>query len=74
MNVGYLQWTGFKTTADQILELFRGLEQSGLDNFQFLLTGYLPDATTITAVRKIAETLKRKDPRIIWSRIYDFQD
>jgi len=65
--VGYLQWTGFKTTAEQILELFRGLESSGLDNFQYLLTGYLPNAATVEAIGTIAKSLKKKDPRILWS-------
>jgi pyridoxine kinase len=66
-NAGYLQWTGFRTTATQILELFQGLQQSGIDNFQYLLTGYLPNADTVAAIGTIAKTLKAKDPGIIWS-------
>src|ERR1700694_3002399 len=63
-----MQWTGFKTTAEQILELFDGLQQSGLDNFQYLLTGYLPNAATVSAVGEIAKRLKRKDPEITWRK------
>ena len=66
---GYSQWTGFSTTSDQILELFQGLQQSGLDNFQYLLTGYLPNAAAVSAIGTIAKALKNKDPEIIWSTI-----
>jgi pyridoxine kinase len=48
------------------MDLFEGLQLSGLDNFQYLLTGYIPDAATATMVGKIAETLKQKDPELIW--------
>ena len=64
---GYGQWTGFSTTAEQILELFRGLEQSEIDNFQYLLTGYIPSATAVAAIGTIGKSLKKKDPNILWS-------
>ena len=70
-TAGYLQWKGFRTTAAQISELFEGLQQSGIDNFQYLLTGYLPNADTVAAIGTIAKKLKAKDPGIIWSNIYD---
>jgi len=54
------------------LELFQGLEQSGIDNFQYLLTGYLPNASTVTAVSTIAKTLKKKNPDILWSIFLTF--
>ena len=71
-TLGYSQWTGFMTTAEQVLELFQGLENSGIDNFEYILTGYLPNASTISAVGTIAKTLKKKDPGIIWSSFLDF--
>jgi len=64
--IGYGQWRGFKTTADQVMDLFEGLQISGIDNFQYLLTGYIPDAATATMVGKIARILKEKDPELIW--------
>ena len=70
-TAGYLQWKGFRTTAAQISELFEGLQQSGIDNFHYLLTGYLPNADTVAAIGTIAKKLKAKDPGIIWSNIYD---
>lgn len=68
MMVGYTQWTGFRTTAEQVLDLFQGLQNSGIDNFQYLLTGYLPNAATVAAIGSIAEKLKAKDPKITWSK------
>jgi pyridoxal/pyridoxine/pyridoxamine kinase len=69
---GYNQWTGFRTTAEQVLELFQGLQQSGLDNFQYLLTGYLPNAASVEAIGTIAKKLKNKNPEIIWSQLLRF--
>lgn len=65
---GYNQWTGFRTTAEQVLELFQGLQNSGLDNFQYLLTGYLPSAAAVEAIGAIGKKLKTKNPEIIWSK------
>jgi len=65
--LGYSQWTGFKTTGEQILDLFHGLEISGIDNFQYLLTGYQPSAATVSAIGEIGKKLKAKDPRTVWS-------
>jgi pyridoxine kinase len=66
-GTGYTQWTGFRTTAEQVLDLFQGLQNSGIDNFQYLLTGYLPNAATVAAIGSIAEKLKQKDPKLTWS-------
>jgi pyridoxine kinase len=54
------------------MDLFEGLQMSGIDNFQYLLTGYIPDAATATMVRKIAQMLKQKDPEIVWGTILFF--
>ena len=51
------------------MELFRGLQQSDIDNFQYLLTGYLPDAASVSAIGKIGKALKEKDPKILWGNV-----
>jgi pyridoxine kinase len=66
LAVEYLQWKGFQTTAEQVLDLFAGLQLSGLDNFQYLLTGYMPDAKTVAAAGQIGKALKEKDSTLIW--------
>lgn len=44
----------------EIEELFAGLKQSELDDFDMLLTGYIPGADGVEAVGKIAKEIKAK--------------
>lgn len=58
---GYRQLRGFRTSAAQILEIFEGLEQSGLlEGFDMLLTGYVPGEEELLAVGKIAREVKAR--------------
>ena len=57
-HTGYRQFRGFKTSADQICEIYQGLKQSFLDDFDVMLSGYIPGAEAVEAVGKIAEDLK----------------
>ncbi|KAK1834807.1 pyridoxal kinase, partial [Podospora conica] len=59
-HTGYGQWTGTKTTAQEITDLFRGLKQSYLDDFDMMLSGYVPGAEALEAVGAIAKELKAK--------------
>lgn len=51
---------GFKTTGEQITELYEGLKMNGNDDFEMLLTGYVPGAEGVEAVGRIAKDLKEK--------------
>ncbi|KAF4308944.1 Proliferating cell nuclear antigen PCNA [Botryosphaeria dothidea] len=57
-HTAYKQIKGRKTTADEILELYEGLKQSYLNNFDVLLSGYMPSAETVQAVGKIGRDLR----------------
>jgi pyridoxine kinase len=57
-HTAYKQVKGSKTSADQILELYEGLRQSSLNNFDLLLTGYMPSAECVQAVGKIGRDIK----------------
>ena len=59
-HTGYGQFKGTRTTADQIQELYAGLEQSDLANFDMMLTGYIPGAEAVSIVGQIAHQLKEK--------------
>ena len=59
-HTGYGQFKGTRTTADQIRELYAGLEQSDLANFDMMLTGYIPGAEAVFTVGQIAHQLKEK--------------
>ncbi|KAI5466434.1 Ribokinase-like protein [Mariannaea sp. PMI_226] len=59
-HTGYGQWKGTKVSAQEILDLYQGLKQSYLDNFDMMLTGYIPGAEAVDAVGKIGCELKEK--------------
>lgn len=57
-HTAYRQVKGTKTSADQMLDLYEGLRQSSLNNFDLLLTGYMPSAEAVQAVGKIGRDIK----------------
>jgi pyridoxine kinase len=57
---GYRQTKGFRTTGEQITELYEGLKMNGNDDFGMLLSGYIPGAEGVEAVGRIARDLKEK--------------
>ncbi|WYZ34820.1 hypothetical protein EsH8_I_001096 [Colletotrichum jinshuiense] len=59
-HTGYRQWKGTKVSAQEIRDLFEGLRQSYLDDFDMMLSGYIPGAEAVMAVGDIAKELKRK--------------
>ncbi|KAL0938907.1 pyridoxine kinase [Colletotrichum truncatum] len=59
-HTGYRQWKGTKVSAQEIRDLFEGLKQSYLDDFDMMLSGYIPGAEAVMAVGDIAKELKAK--------------
>lgn len=57
-HTGYGQWTGSKTPANQIAQLYKGLTNSSLLDFDVLLSGYIPSADALNEVALIARDLK----------------
>lgn len=47
-------------TAQEIADLYEGLKQSYLDDFDMMLSGYIPGAEAVGAVGGIAKDLKEK--------------
>ncbi|OAA49394.1 pyridoxine kinase [Metarhizium rileyi] len=60
-HTGYRQWTGTKVTAQEITDLYHGLRQSYLDDFDMMLSGYIPGAEAVVAVGNIARELKERN-------------
>ncbi|KAM0455463.1 hypothetical protein ACHAPV_007805 [Trichoderma viride] len=60
VQFSYKQWTGTRATAQEITDLYNGLKQSYLDDFDMMLSGYIPGAEGVTAVGNIAKGLKEK--------------
>jgi len=59
-HTGYRQVKGTKTSAQEIRDLYQGLSQSYLTDFDVLLSGYIPSAEAIDAVLEIGLDLKSK--------------
>lgn len=57
-HTAYKQVKGTKTSAEQIQDLYEGLRQSNLNDFDLLLTGYMPSAEAVQAVGKIGRDVK----------------
>ncbi|CAO2656587.1 Nn.00g053900.m01.CDS01 [Neocucurbitaria sp. VM-36] len=57
-HTAYKQVKGTKTSADQVLDLYEGLRQSNLTDFDVLLTGYVPSAEAVQAIGKIGRDVK----------------
>ncbi|KAG5916950.1 hypothetical protein E4U53_004249 [Claviceps sorghi] len=60
-HTGYGKWTGTKVSAQEITDLYNGLRQSYLDDFDMMLSGYIPGAEAVVAVGNIAKELKEKN-------------
>lgn len=59
-HLGYGQAQGTRATAAEISDLYQGLKNSYLDDFNMMLSGYLPGAASVEAVGTIARDLKLK--------------
>ncbi|CAJ2501114.1 Uu.00g039670.m01.CDS01 [Anthostomella pinea] len=57
-HTGYRQFKGMRVSAQEITDLWEGLKQSHLDNFDLMLSGYVPGAAAVEAVGRIAKELK----------------
>lgn len=56
-HTGYRQWKGEKTSPELVADLYNGLKQSQLLDFDVLLSGYIPSAAVLSEVTKIAGDL-----------------
>jgi len=57
-HTAYGQVKGTKTPADQIAALYDGLRQSHLNDFDVMLSGYIPSAEAVEEVGKIGRELR----------------
>ncbi|KAG5986620.1 hypothetical protein E4U54_005342 [Claviceps lovelessii] len=60
-HTGYGQWTGTKASAQEITDLYNGLRQSYLHDFDMMLSGYIPGPEAVVAVGNIAKELKERN-------------
>ncbi|MCJ1440497.1 MAG: putative pyridoxal kinase [Stictis urceolatum] len=57
-HTGYRQFKGTRSSAEEIREIYEGLKQSHLTDFDVMLSGYAPGAEAVNAVGSIARDLK----------------
>ncbi|KZP28640.1 Ribokinase-like protein [Athelia psychrophila] len=63
---GYGRSGGSKATANDLTEMFESMEANGLLNPSRLLTGYIPGAEALNAVKEFAQKIKDKKPGLIY--------
>lgn len=71
-HTGYRQVKGTKASAQEIRDIYDGLRQSYLTDFDVLLSGYAPSADAVEAVGVIARDLRfrstNKPGSFFWSK------
>jgi len=59
-HTAYKQVKGTKASAEEIRDIYEGLKQSHLTDFDMMLSGYAPSAEAVEAVGAIGRDLKLK--------------
>jgi pyridoxine kinase len=59
-HTGYRQFKGTRASAEEIRNIYEGLKQSHLTDFDVMLSGYAPSADAVEAVGSIGRDLKLK--------------
>ncbi|KAI9016330.1 Ribokinase-like protein [Phycomyces nitens] len=66
-HTGYPSWTGGRLTANEVQELFTGLERNGLtDDYTHVLTGYIGNYEILERIEAFVCHLKTKSPKLIF--------
>lgn len=60
-HTGYKQFKGRKVPAEEIKELYDGLKQSNLANFDMMISGYTASKDAVDTVAAIGRDLKLKN-------------
>ncbi|KAI5289162.1 putative pyridoxal kinase [Ascosphaera aggregata] len=62
-HAGYRQLKGTRTSAEDVRALYAGICESGLDDFDVMLSGYAPTAEVVQAINDIAVDLRNKSEK-----------
>ena len=69
-HTGYKQFKGTKTSAEEVRDLYEGLRQSHLLDFDVLISGYISSAEVLHEVSVIARDLKTRRNTIHRGRFF----
>ncbi|ODV97016.1 hypothetical protein PACTADRAFT_48792, partial [Pachysolen tannophilus NRRL Y-2460] len=64
-HTGYGQVFGTETSAEQLLEIYKGLSVIGVE-YDAVMSGYTPNKESLKAVGEICSDIKRKYSNAIW--------
>lgn len=64
--LGYARAGGTKTSADELRSIFEAMQTNELMNPSRLLTGYIPNAEALEAVKELAERLLKQKKDLIY--------
>jgi len=74
-HTAYKQFKGRRTPADEIEELYEGLKQSDLNNFDMMLSGYIASKDAVKTVGQIGRDLRLraniKPGSFFWCKFVD---
>ncbi|CAO3626939.1 unnamed protein product [Cunninghamella blakesleeana] len=66
-HTGYTSWTGNRLTAEDVQQLFNGLEKNGLtDDYTHVLTGYIGNYDILTIIKNQVTQFKSKNPNLLY--------
>ncbi|OBZ85091.1 Pyridoxal kinase [Choanephora cucurbitarum] len=66
-HTGYPSWTGNRYSAQDVQDLFEGLEANELmDDYTHLLTGYIGNYAILEKIEKMVQKLKTKNSKLIY--------
>ncbi|KAF7721580.1 hypothetical protein EC973_004472 [Apophysomyces ossiformis] len=66
-HTGYPSWTGTRLTADEVQDLFDGLERNGLTgDYTHVLTGYIGNYAILEKIQVMVQKLKSKNARLVY--------
>jgi len=63
-HTGYPYFKGQKLLPEQLLEIYEGLRLNNLNNYSYLLTGYMASEHTLKAIMTILSDIKLKNPQL----------
>lgn len=70
-SLAYPKVSGSKLTAEDVQQLFQGLEANGLMNhYTHVLTGYIGNFLILEIIEKMVKKLKENNPELIYGKRY----
>jgi len=65
-HTGYSTFKGEVLKPEMMLTIYQGLVENNLNNYNYLLTGYMNNHQTLKAIMSILKDLKNKNPNLIY--------